>query len=135
MKENSMTLELSCLAWLLALAVVQILIAGQARTKQYGTQWNMSARDGEMPELNPTAARLARAQANLFETLPLFAIAILIATVASKTGRMTEVGALTYLIGRVFYLPLYAFGVPVVRTIVWLISMVGFLLVLLALAL
>src|SRR5450830_1135996 len=129
-----MTLELSCLAWLVVLAVLQIMMAGQARTKQYGTQWNMSARDGEMPELNPMAARLVRAQANLFETLPLFAIAILIATVANKTGWMTKVGSVTYLIGRVIYLPLYAFGVPVVRTIVWLISMVGLLLVLAALA-
>jgi len=129
-----MILELSCLAWLAVLAIVQIMIAGQARTKQYGTQWNMSARDGEMPELNPLAARLLRAQANLFETLPLFAIAILIATIANKTGWMTEIGAVTYLIGRVVYLPLYAFGVPVVRTIVWLISMAGLLLVLAALA-
>ncbi|BCM24549.1 MAPEG family protein [Methyloradius palustris] len=130
-----MTLELSCLAWLVVLAVVQIMMAGQARTKQYGTQWNVSARDGEMPELNPLAARLARAQANLFETLPLFAIAILIATVANKTNWMTEVGAVTYLIARLVYLPLYAFGVPVVRTVVWMISMLGFLLVLAALAL
>jgi len=129
-----MTLELCCLAWLVVLAVIQIMMAGQARTKQYGTQWNMSARDGEMPELNPLATRLARAQANLFETLPLFAIAILIATVANKTSWMTEVGAVTYLIGRVIYLPLYAFGVPVVRTVVWLISMLGLLLVLAALA-
>jgi uncharacterized MAPEG superfamily protein len=129
-----MTLELSCLAWLVVLAVVQIMMAGQARTKQYGTQWNVSARDGKMPELNPMAARLLRAQANLFETLPLFAIAILIATVANKTSWMTEVGAVTYLIARLIYLPLYAFGVPVIRTIVWLISMVGLLLVLVALA-
>lgn len=129
-----MTLELSCLAWLLVLAVVQIMMAGQARTKQYGTKWNVSARDGEMPELNPLAARLLRAQANLFETLPLFAIAILIATVANKTNWRTEVGAVTYLIARLVYVPLYAFGVPVVRTVVWMISMVGFLLVLAALA-
>ncbi|HSH97018.1 MAG: MAPEG family protein [Methylophilaceae bacterium] len=129
-----MTLELSCLAWLVVLAIVQIMMAGQARTKQYGTQWNVSARDGEMPELNPLAARLLRAQANLFETLPLFAIAILIATVANKTSWMTEVGAVTYLVARLVYLPLYAFGVPVIRTIVWLISMVGLLLVLVALA-
>jgi|SRR5450830_1694 len=128
-----MTLELSCLAWLVVLAIVQIMLAGQARTKQYGTQWNISARDGEMPALNPLPARLLRAQANLFETLPLFAIAILIATVAHKTSWMTEVGAVTYLIARLIYLPLYAFGVPVVRTLVWLISMLGFLLVLVAL--
>ncbi|HSH73096.1 MAG TPA: MAPEG family protein [Methylophilaceae bacterium] len=128
-----MTFELTCLAWTLVLAIVYILAAGQARTNQYGPKWNMSARDGEQPPLNPVAARLVRAQANLFETLPLFAAAVLIASVADKTGILTHWGCLIYLVARIVYLPLYAFGIPVWRTIVWLISIVGLIMVLLAL--
>lgn len=130
-----MNFELTCLAWTLVLAIVNIMAAGQARTKQYGKQWNMSARDGEQPPLNPVPARLLRAQANLFETLPLFAAAVLIAVIADRTGCLTQWGCLLYLVARVIYLPLYAFGVPVVRTLVWLVSLLGLLLVLAAILL
>ncbi|MCW5626368.1 MAG: MAPEG family protein [Burkholderiales bacterium] len=127
-----MTLELQCLAWLLVLAIVQIFAAARAKTHQYGVKWNMSARDGELPPLNPLAARLVRAQANLFETLPLFAAAILIVSIAGRTGTLTAVGAVLYLAARVVYVPLYAAGIPVVRTVVWLASVAGLVMVLLA---
>ena len=93
-----MNFELTCLAWTLVLAIVYIIVAAEARTKQYGSKWNASARDGEMPPLNPIPARLLRAQANLFETLPLFAAAVLIATVADRTGTLTHWGSLLYLV-------------------------------------
>jgi len=127
-----MQFELVCLAWTLVLAIVYIMAAGQARTKQYGKEWNMSARDAQQPPLNPVAARLARAQANLFETLPLYAAAVLIAVVADKTGLLTYWGSLIYLVARIIYLPLYAFGIPVIRTIVWLISIAGLSMILVA---
>lgn len=130
-----MTIELTCLALTLVLAIVQIMAAAQAKTKQYGTQWNVSARDGELPPLNPVAARLVRAQANLFETLPLFAAAVLIATVAGRNGDLTQWGSILYLGARIVYVPLYALGIPVVRTLVWLASMVGLVMILAALLL
>ncbi|MDO8034609.1 MAPEG family protein [Janthinobacterium sp. SUN128] len=71
--------------------------------------------------------RLRRAQANLFETLPLFAAAVLIAHVTAQESALTLYGAALYLAARVLYLPLYAFGVPVVRTLVWCVSIAGLL--------
>ena len=128
-----MSIELKCLTFALLLGIVHILIAGHAKTKQYGTKWNVSARDAELPPLNPVAARLVRAQANFFETFPIFAVAILIATVADRSGVLTVLGSALYVVARVIYLPLYAFGVPVVRTLVWLVSMLGIGCVLIAL--
>jgi len=128
-----MSIELKCLTFALLLGIVHILIAGHAKTKQYGPKWNVSARDAELPPLNPVAARLVRAQANFFETFPIFAVAILIATVADRSGVLTVLGAALYVVARVIYLPLYAFGVPVVRTLVWLVSMLGIGCVLIAL--
>ncbi|HEY0137396.1 MAG TPA: MAPEG family protein [Nannocystis sp.] len=125
-----MAIELTLLGYTLVLALVYIMAAAQARTKQYGTTWNTGARDEAMPPLNPLPARLVRAQANLFETLPLFAAAVLAVVVAGRTGVLSEVGAWMYLLGRVVYLPLYALGVPVVRTVVWMISSLGLVLVL-----
>lgn len=127
-----MTTELTMLAWTLVLAVVQILWADMARTGQYGLKWNTGARDEEMPPLKPMGARLFRAQANLFETLPLFAAAVLIAHVASKDGVLTYWGSILYLAARVVYVPLYAFGVKQIRSLVWLVSFAGLLMVIAA---
>lgn len=128
-----MAIELKLLGYTLLLAILYIMAAAQARTKQYGTAWNVGARDGEQPPLNPLAGRLVRAQANLYETLPLFAAAVLAVVVAGKTSRMTEIGAWMYFIGRLVYLPLYALGIPVVRTLVWGVATVGVILELWAL--
>jgi uncharacterized MAPEG superfamily protein len=120
-----MTIDLMMAAWTLVLAFVQILLFDIARTAQYGMKWNTSPRDGEMPPLNVRAERLQRAQNNLFETLPLFLGAVLIAHVTFRAGPITALGAQIYFWSRVAYVPLYAFGVPHVRSLVWLVSMVG----------
>jgi uncharacterized MAPEG superfamily protein len=120
-----MTFELTMLAWTLVLAFVQILLFDGARTKQYGMKWNTGPRDEAMPPLSPFAERLRRAQDNLFETLPLFIGAVLIAHVAGRNGELTHWGTLTYLVARVVYVPLYAYGVRTVRSLVWMVSFVG----------
>lgn len=127
-----MTTELTMLAWTLVLALVYVIAFDLVRTRQYGTKWNMGARDEAMPPLSATADRLGRAQANLFETLPVFAAAVLVAHVAGVHTRWTILGAELYFWARLIYLPLYAFGVPVVRSIVWIVSLAGLLMVLLA---
>ncbi len=128
-----MTIELTLLAWTIVLALIYIFSFDVARTGQYGLKWNTGARDADMPPLSPMAQRLGRAQANLFETLPLFAAAVLVAHVAGIHSGRTVLGAQLYFWARVIYLPLYAFGVPQVRSLVWLVSLAGLLLIVIAL--
>ena len=123
-----MKLEYIMLGATLALALANILWAGNARTRQYGTNWNMGARDEDMPPLNPLAGRLLRAQANLYETLPLFIAALLGAAYLDRLGWKTEVGASLYAVGRLIYLPLYAAGIPKIRTLVLSVSLAGLIL-------
>ncbi|HEX8380995.1 MAG TPA: MAPEG family protein [Allosphingosinicella sp.] len=125
-----MTAELTVLAWGCILALVHIFAAVRVKTRQYGAKWNMGARDEELPPPQPTVGRLARAQANFFETFPIFAAAVLIVAVADVESRWTAIGAWLWLGARIVYLPLYALGVPVVRTIAFLASVIGILLVL-----
>lgn len=120
-----MTFELTMLTWTLILAFVQILLFDLARTRQYGLKWNTGPRDEEMPPLSAGAQRLKRAQDNLYETLPLFIGAVLIAHVAGQNGTLTHWGTAIYLGGRIVYVPLYAFGVRNVRSLVWMVSLVG----------
>ncbi|MFA4892440.1 MAPEG family protein [Brevundimonas sp.] len=129
-----MTPEFIVLAFTLMLAIVQIGWAGAARTAELGVKWNAGPRDGETPPPGKLAGRLIRAQANLFETLPIFAAAVIMAHVAGKDGGpLTLWGTHLYLFGRVIYLPLYAFGVAYVRSLVWGVSFVGLVMVIAAL--
>jgi uncharacterized MAPEG superfamily protein len=127
-----MTTELTLLAWTLVLALVQIMLTANLRTAETGIQYNASARDGEAPPPRPVTARLQRAQANLFETLPLFIGAVLIAHVSGSEGDLTLWGCWMYLVARIIYIPLYATGIPYVRSLVWLVSLAGLIMVLAA---
>lgn len=128
-----MTPALTILVWTLVLAFIQILLFDFARTGQYGLKWNTSPRDADMPPLNPMANRLKRAQDNLFETLPLFIGAVLVAHAAGRETANVVLGAQIYFWGRVIYVPLYAFGVPQIRSLVWLVSTAGLIMVVLPL--
>ena len=128
-----MTPEFIMLAFTLILAIVQIGWAGAARTAELGLKWNAGARDGDAPAPGKLAGRLIRAQANLFETLPLFAAAVIMAHIAGKDGQLTFVGAQLYFFGRLVYLPLYALGAPYVRTLAWLVAFAGLAMVIVAL--
>ncbi|MES3024089.1 MAG: MAPEG family protein [Pseudomonadota bacterium] len=124
-----MTTTLTILAWTLVLAIVQIALAGAMRTRETGIGYNMGARDDAAPPPGKITARLQRAQANLFETLPLFAAAVLIAHVAGRESDVTVNGAMLYLGARVVYVPVYAAGIPVLRTLVWAVSLVGLVMI------
>ena len=126
-----MSEELICLAWSVILGLVHILVAGNARTIELGAKWNMGPRDGDPAPLSPLTGRLLRAQSNFFETFPLFVAAVLMAVVTTNLNAYSYWGAIIYLAARVVYFPLYAFGVPVIRSIVWLVSIAGLLMVLL----
>jgi uncharacterized MAPEG superfamily protein len=128
-----MTIELIYLAATLALALAQILLPAFARTREFGLSWNAGPRDQTPETRRPLTGRLERAQANLYETLPLFIGAVLIAQVADRTGALTQWGAALYFWARLAYIPLYALGVPYVRSLVWLVSLAGLAMVLAAL--
>ncbi|MFN3387826.1 MAG: MAPEG family protein [Allosphingosinicella sp.] len=125
-----MTTELSVLAWGCVLGLVHIFVAVRFKTRQYGTKWNVGARDEALPPPQPIVGRLARAQANFFETFPIYAAAALIVSTTLLNDRWTAIGAWLWLGARVLYLPLYAAGVPVVRTVAFLASVVGIAMVL-----
>lgn len=123
--EFNLTAELAALAWGCVLALVHVFAAVRVKTRQYGTTWNMGARDEALPPPDPIVGRLARAQANFFETFPILIAAVLIVTIADRTSQWTAIGGWLWLGARVVYLPLYAAGVPRVRTPVWGLSIVG----------
>jgi uncharacterized MAPEG superfamily protein len=122
-----MSIELKMLAWSIVLGIAQVLIAATLGTAQRGLKWNASARDGVPQPLVGIAARVDRASRNFLETFVFFAAAVLAVVVAQKTSAQTALGAEIYFWARVAYLPIYAAGIPYLRTVVWTVSFWGLL--------
>ena len=128
-----MTIEIQMLAWAIALGLAHVLVGATLMTQQRGLKWNTGARDGEARPLTGVAARMERGLRNFLETFPFFAAAVLAVVLTERTSADTALGAQIYFWARLAYVPLYALGIPYLRTLVWAISLYGLLQVLLAL--
>lgn len=128
-----MTTELSLLAWSVVLGLVHAVATGQFTTLQHGIRYGLSPRDERKP-LTGIGARVERAFANYMQTFPFFAAAVLMAHAANRHSWLTVIGAHLYFWGRLAYVPLYAAGIPVVRTLAFIVATAGIVLILIALA-
>lgn len=126
-----MSFELAMLAASCVLCLIQIIVASHAADFQRGYRWTASARDAEVPPLIGIAGRLERALRNLLETFPVFVAAVFLVHELGRETVLTELGAGLYFSARLVYLPLYAFGVPLLRSVVWNIAFAGIILLLL----
>lgn len=120
-----MSIELTVLAWSCVLGVVQIFVAAQLTTRQYGKAWAYSSREAAVPPPTPFVGRMMRAQANFLETFPIAAAAILIVEVAGLNSGWTAIGALVWLAARMAYWLVYAIGIPVVRSVLFAMGIAG----------
>ncbi|MEQ1518647.1 MAG: MAPEG family protein [Usitatibacteraceae bacterium] len=96
---------------------------------QRGYRWTASSRDQAVPPMTGISGRIERGLQNFLETFPFFVCAVLIAHLLDLHNTYTEAGALLYFWGRIIYLPLYAFGVRVLRSIAWNVAMIGIIMI------
>jgi uncharacterized MAPEG superfamily protein len=127
------SVELRMLTFSVVLGILQIIAASHAASLQRGYRWTASPRDVKVELLRGVAGRLERALRNFLETFPLFAAVVLIAHLTDTHNALTEWGARLYFWARVAYVPLYAAGVPLVRSLVWNVATIGNVLVVVAL--
>jgi uncharacterized MAPEG superfamily protein len=132
---NAMTgmTETTMLLWSVVLGLAQIAVAAMAVSSDVGMPYNLSTRD-EPPPKSPgkLAGRLARAANNFRETFGLFAVSVILVILLHRQNTISALGAELYFWARVVYVPVYALGIVVVRTLVWSVSIVGMVMVLLA---
>ena len=121
--------EIQMLCWAVVLGLVQLVIATTAATLEQGLPYNLSPRDAPPPSVGKITARLLRAFSNFKETFIFFAVAVLVVTALGKTSGNSALGAEIYLAARVIYVPIYAAGIPVLRTLIWTASIVGIVMV------
>ncbi len=127
-----MTTELALLAWSVVLGLVHAVATGQFTTIQHGLSYGLSPRDEKKP-LTGVGARVERAFSNYMQTFPFFVAAVLVAHVAGRHSWLTVTGAQLYFWARLVYVPLYAAGIPVARTVAFGVALLGIVLILIAL--
>ncbi len=69
-------------------------------------------------------ARANAAQANLFESLPFFFAAVIIASIANAPQARVDLLAIGFVIARIAYLVCYIANWPTTRSIVWLLGLI-----------
>ncbi len=125
-----MTPELHYLVWAVALLLVHVVIQAVMSVLGLGIGYALGPQDEGRAPKSLIAQRLERALMNFIETFPAFAALAIVIAVAGKSTEMTVLGASLYFWARVVYVPLYALGIPVARTLAWLVSFVGIVLML-----
>jgi uncharacterized MAPEG superfamily protein len=122
---------------LLSLSVVLLLLhigmQGMLATKELGSAWNAGPRDQGKEPKGPLAGRAARASRNYQETYPAFIGLLLALILTGDTSGWGLSGGTVWLVARIVYIPLYLAGIAYVRSLVWLVSVLGLLLMMFAL--
>ena len=113
-----MPVELKVLGYAALLQFVQFIVMAIPVNVQLGVAYTGGSRD-EQQQATGVAGRLKRALENHFEGLILFTIAVLVVTLGDASSQLTEYCAWTYLWARVLYVPAYASGVFLVRSLIW----------------
>lgn len=132
MEAAAASTEIWVLGWSAVLLIVQV-VAQATASSDLGPTYLFSPRDEPRESKSVVARRLYRALKNLLETYPAFIALVVALVVTGKTGGLAATGAGLWLAARVIYVLIYAAGVPVVRTVVWLASIVGLILMLIRL--
>jgi uncharacterized MAPEG superfamily protein len=119
--------EMLMLLWAVGLAFLQVLIAVQGAVMQVGLPALAGNREG-LPEITGWAGRARRAHRNMIENLVLFTALVFLVIAAGKSNQMTALGAELFLWGRVAYALVYMGGFPWIRTLAWVVSVAGMIL-------
>ena len=127
-----MTPELTLLVWSAVLAFVLMLVAVAGAQLQVGLPMLMGNRE-DMPRLVGWVGRAERAHINILQSLVLFAVLVIVAVLTNRTNDMTLLGAQLFFWGRVAYALIYLAGIQWLRTLSWVVSIIGLVLIFLQL--
>ena len=117
-REIEMTIAYACI---LFMGLMPYVAAGIA--KKGFEQYDNSMPRQWLAKQTGFRARANAAQANLFESLPLFFAAVIIASIANAPQTRIDLLAMGFVISRIAYLICYVTNWPTARSIVWLIGL------------
>jgi uncharacterized MAPEG superfamily protein len=125
-----MLTDIAVLAWSAVLTWLMLTTSSALRVQPLapgGADRAIGNRD-DLPPPTPLAGRADRAARNMLENLVLLTALIAAVHFAGKTNAQVQLGANIFFWARVAYWPVYLAGSPL-RSVVWLISVVGLALI------
>lgn len=122
-----MTPELTYLIYGVILLIVHIVLQSTISDLAKGLGWALGPQD-ERREQPVVADRIERALKNYTETFAGFAALALVIALTEQSNGTSALGAALWFWARVAYIPAFASGIPLVRSVAWLTSMAGLVL-------
>ena len=122
---------LRLVAFMGAISWLLMILAAQIRTKGWtleGMKLAFGNRETQT-RVSPATQRLERTTSNTFTNFVFFAAAVLVATAAGVPADKVALGANIFFLARLAYIPIYWAGIPYIRTVVYMISMVGLVII------
>lgn len=116
--------ELTYLVYAVILLIVHMLVQATLSDLSKGLPWALGSQD-EPREQNAFAGRVERALRNYVYNLPAFIALALTLAVTELNTAGSATGAAIWFWARVAYVPAYASGLPLVRSIAWFASLAG----------
>lgn len=116
--------ELTYLIYAAILLVAHALVQATFSDLSKGLGWALGPQD-EQRDQNAVAARIQRALRNYLETLPAFIALAVVLAISERATDMSATGAAIWFWARLAYIPAYASGIPLVRSVAWFISLGG----------
>ena len=129
-----MTPLLSLVVYMAIVTWASLLVATLIRVKGWtlpGLLLATGNRDN-LPISSPLAGRANRAARNTVDNFVLFAALAIVAHVAGAQSPKVLLGAEVFFWSRLAYLLVYYAGIPVLRTVVWGVSIVGLAMMIMA---
>ena len=127
-----MTPELTYLTYAVILLIAHTILQATFSDLSKGLGWALGPQD-ETRDQNVIAGRIQRALRNYLETLPAFIALALMLKVTDQGTATTATGAALWFWARVAYVPAYASGIPMLRSLAWFASLGGLVMMLLPL--
>jgi uncharacterized MAPEG superfamily protein len=123
-----MSVELMMLLYSTVLFFAIILLQAGLAISQNGLMAQAGSRDN-LQEPTVLRQRLLRLSANMQENLVMFAAVVLVANAAGVSNETTVLGASIFLYARLAHAVIYAFGWPMIRPLVYFISLYGMVII------
>jgi uncharacterized MAPEG superfamily protein len=126
-----MMTTVQALVWSGILTFLMLVLGLLFRTRAWGPEGMMVAFGNREGIVAPAGVggRADRAANNQIEAMAMFLAVVLAAQLAGKAPQ-AAFGATVFFWARLVYWPVYLAGIPVLRTLVWLVSIVGLILIL-----
>jgi uncharacterized MAPEG superfamily protein len=122
-----MTESLTLVIYMAIITWVTIFAASLMRVKGWtfaGTKLALGNRD-VLPDASPMAGRADRTARNTLENFILFAVIALVVHVAGAQSPRVDMGAEVFFWSRILFIPVYYAGIVYLRTVVWVVSLIG----------